>query len=445
MLTLRALAQVVSLVAVVVVGSACEGGSGEGEGEAAEGEGEGEGGIDVHVGCDADDACDDGLVCELATRTCKAGLDCSVNPGLCGFCGSPGTNCGFGEAPAFCDVDGGSVCRRIKGACDACSVDAECGEGPTGLPSVCDDGFCAPGCGSCAPGFVCDGGGCIPIAQAGSCDTAIHCADGTVCPDGQVCSDFGVCLDLCEFDVECPAGSFCVTGAADPFQSTCRAGCPLGQTVLQDGQNLVCHDDGRFGLPCPTAGSTDGCPNGTECRADGVCERAGCQSDAECPLARTYCDVPTATCLDGCNDPTDCGAFELCEENQCRPQGCRSKDTSCDLGQFCCGQELFSDDTTCPAGVDDGACFLAPDPFCRVCEEDADCADAAAFGFGSFCYELTRQNPDTGEDESLGKFCSVGCRDDDDCPRGLGCKIDLPTPDGGTTQGCLDALCPGFR
>lgn len=435
-----ALFSVVCCVALVA-GCPEEGGEGEGEGEGGvEGEGEGQ---SIDVGCDSDDACDDGLVCDLATGDCKAGLDCSQNPGICTFCGSPGTNCGFGDAPAFCDASGGNVCRRVKGACDPCGAADECGVGPTGLPSVCNDGFCAPGCGACAPGFSCEGGGCVPIAAAGTCDGAIHCSDGTVCPDGLTCSDLGVCLKLCTLDVECPAGDLCFTDGG-PLDNTCVQGCPLGATVIQDGVNKICHGDGRFGDPCPTPGEATGCPNGTECRADGACERAGCQSDAECPLQRTYCDLATSICLDGCNDPGDCGAFELCEDNQCRAQGCRSKETSCDLSQFCCGQELFSDAATCPAGVNDGACFLAEDPFCRTCESDDDCADIDSFGFASFCYELKRENPDTGEEESLGKFCSTGCRDNDDCPRGIQCRAELPTPDGGTTQGCLDALCAGF-
>ena len=215
--------------------------------------------------------------------------------------------------------------------------------------------------------------------------------------------------------------------------------------MIQDGQNLICHGDGRFGVPCETAGSTDGCPNGTECRDDGACARAGCNDDDDCPLARTYCDTTTRACLDGCNDAADCAAFEVCgDDNQCHQQGCRSKDTSCDLGEFCCGKELFSDVADCPADTNEGACFLAGEPFCRACDDDDDCADNAAFGFDAFCYELTRQNPDTGEDESLGKFCSTGCRTNDDCPRAIPCVTTLPTPDGGTTQGCMSQVCTGL-
>ncbi len=422
---------------------ACEGGGDDaGEGE---GEGEGEGGNQsVDIGCDADDACDAGLVCDLATAECVPGFDCSVNTTICGFCGTPDVDCGFGSAPAFCDEDAG-VCRRTKGACAPCSADDECGAGSTGLPSVCDDGFCAPGCGPCGDGFTCSDGGCVPLpgtTPLGSCEGAVLCGDGSPCPDGQTCTPEGVCLRLCEADVDCPTGAICQDEG--PTRNTCVQGCPFGTRVNQDGVDKICHGDGRFGDVCTVVGETTGCPPSTECTASGACDLAGCQSDAECPLPRTYCDLGTATCLNGCNDEDDCGAFELCQNNQCVAQGCRGKESSCNQGEFCCGEELFTDASTCPAPVADGACFLAQDPFCRTCEDDDDCGDINSFGFSSFCYELTRQNPDTGEDESLGKFCSTGCQTNDDCPRGIRCITDLPTPDGGTTQGCLEALCAGY-
>lgn len=444
---MRRLFRSLAVAVVVVAGlTSCDAPSGdgtEGEGETAEGEGE----SSVDLGCDGDDACADGLVCDLPTGTCVAGFDCSVNTTICEFCGDTEVNCGFGSADAFCDVEHGGVCRRTKGACAPCTDDNECAEGSSGLASVCSDGFCAPGCGPCGDGFQCVDGGCAPLpgtTSSGTCDGAILCGDGTTCPDGETCSDSGVCLRLCDVDVDCPTGTICQ--ADGPTQHTCVSGCPFATTVEQDGVDLICHGDGRFGLPCTTPGSSEGCPSSTECTASGACDLAGCQRDDECPLPRTYCDVPSATCKNGCNDDSDCGAFELCDvaTHVCEPQGCRGKETSCNNGEFCCGKELYSDDSTCPAPVADGECFLAPDPFCRTCADDDDCADISAFGFGSFCYEIKREDPNTGEEVNFGKFCSVGCSSNNDCPRGLRCIDDLPTPDGGTTSGCLEALCAGF-
>ncbi|HEY1098580.1 MAG TPA: hypothetical protein VGF99_06615, partial [Myxococcota bacterium] len=379
---MRAAPLLVSLFVVVttlLVG--CPDVAGEGGGDAT-GEGEGEGGgggTDVELGCDGDDACDDGLVCDLDSGDCVAGFDCSVNPGICDFCGDADVDCGpgFGSADAFCDVDGGNVCRRTKGPCAVCSVDSECAEGPTGLASVCSDGFCAPGCGPCGTGFACVDGGCAPLPDTtttGTCEGAALCSDDDDCADGLRCSS-GVCLKLCEADVDCPIGRVCQEDG--PTASTCVQGCPYESTVLQDGVQLICHRDGRYGTPCTTPGSTDGCPPSMECTASGACDLAGCQDDSECPLARTYCDVATAACLDGCNDDSDCGAFELCDvaAHVCEPQGCRSKNTSCNTGEVCCGKELYEDDSTCPARAADGDCFFAQDPFWRTGDDDDDCAD----------------------------------------------------------------------
>ena len=64
----------------------------------------------------------------------------------------------------------------------------------------------------------------------------------------------------------------------------------------------------------------------------------------------------------------------------------------------------------------------------------------ARSGLPSFCYELQGQ-----DGNSLGKFCSVGCSTNLDCPRGLDCVHDLPTDqEGQTTSGCIDTMCPSL-
>lgn len=390
------------------------------------------------LGCDADEECASAEICDLATRACVPGLDCTANPDLCRFCGDPSTDCGFGSAPGYCSSEAG-VCRRQQRECGACTGPEQCADSASGFPSSCVEGFCAEGCGACAPGFSCQAGGCAPLGGMARCEGAILCPDGSGCPDGQSCTELDVCLQLCDADLDCPAGTICEL-TPGPRERQCVAGCPIGEHVIQDGVDKVCHGDGRYGLPCPTVGATTGCPDGTECDADGVCQRAGCQSDAECPLARTFCDVPTATCLDGCNSVDDCGAFELCEGGQCRPQGCRGKELSCNLGEWCCGAERYLDASSCPSPAVDGQCFLAPDPWCRSCVDNDDCADIQEGGLPSFCYELQ-----DADGNSLGKFCSVGCASNADCPRGVDCVHDLPTDqEGQTTSGCIDSLCPAL-
>jgi hypothetical protein len=432
---------VVWVAASFVIG--CPGpGGGEGEGEGNEGEGEGDGPpTPVDLGCTLDEECGSGLVCDRDSGDCVAGLDCSANPGACEFCGDPTIipplECGFDEGPAYCDADAG-VCRRQRLACEPCSEDAQCADSAAGLASVCADGFCATGCGACPVGFVCQEGGCIPAGGSERCDGAIACRDGTSCPDGQQCTALGVCLEVCSTDADCALGTVCETQPG-PTQGQCRAGCdPVGDTRIEDGVEKVCHADGHFREYCPTAP----CPTGTECDGDGICQRTGCIDDTDCPLIRTYCDVGQGVCVDGCNDPSDCGAFEECNFTDgvgaCVAQGCRGKDLSCELGQWCCGAEAFDNPSSCPATVEEGQCFYAPDPWCRACESDEDCANIDEFGQASYCYELQ-----DAEGASLGKFCSVGCNSNADCPRGVDCILDLPTPtEGVTTQGCMDSLCP---
>ena len=124
-------------------------------------------------------------------------------------------------------------------------------------------------------------------------------------------------------------------------------------------------------------------------------------------LVRTYYDTASGI-VPGCNSDDDCGAFELCDEGECKQQGCRGKDVSCNLGEWCCGHEAYEDAASCPSGVAEGACFLTPDPWCRSCNGDDDCADITNLGYASYCYELKGQD-ENGNEISYRKFCSVGC------------------------------------
>jgi hypothetical protein len=404
--------------------------------------------------CLRDQDCGAGHVCGPGDAGCLAGVPCSVGSFVCGECGAGGTlNCGYEDATSYCDT-AAATCRRTLSSCEPCTADEQCGENlQLGLANRCvdygtDGRFCGLACaGTCSEGFVCEAmGACRVSATVGTCSGAIPCTGDEVCPDGQHCTTYaadparqGVCLAFCLFDDDCPLGTICQTDPGASF-GQCIQGCAPGSQVNED---RICHAWGRYGATCPTAA----CPVEYNCSAssDGYCEAAGCDADNECPLSRTYCDVGARTCVTGCQADDHCGAFEQCEGGTCVSQGCRGKDLSCNLGQFCCGTEVYAPlGEACPAGVETGECFVMPDPYCRGCDDDNACADIQRFGQASHCYELSRGTADGGS-SPVGKFCSVGCQTDDDCPRGVPC-LDLPAGQNGEmVKGCIDPMCAVFQ
>lgn len=425
--------------------------------------------------CNYDTDCGIGEICNDASHRCVAGHDCSgASATVCGFCDDGSVDCGFGQFQAICDGNAG-VCRRIHTSCQPCHSDGECTPDDAMDMNKClqyDDGqFCGVNCAvshSCPRGFFCDplDEVCHLSPDLGRCSDAVGCTaatEGGICPTGTYCStrDFpdrtGVCLAVCLTDDDCVAPQICRTDPGDGY-GLCADGCsPFGP--LTSDRSLMCHENGRRGDSCANnadcltitgtagfecvmeAGPCDPTPGCTR----GWCASAGCQSSAECPLPRTYCDTSTSECIDGCGDSGDCGAFEVCESHACHAQPCRGKDLSCNLEQWCCGKELYDGSSVpehmpCPDGVAFGACFPMQDPYCRQCEDNDGCSDIDQFGYASYCFELKKQDAQ-GNEVSLGKYCSVGCETNADCPRGIQCVQDLPDGNGGTVKGCIDARC----
>ncbi len=422
--------------------------------------------------CVFDTDCGVAEVCDDATQLCITGLDCSLNATICGFCVSGDQDCGFDPAPAYCDANAG-VCRRVHSSCMPCVRDSQCTTADAYYDNHCvsypDGNYCGVDCAhgqACPRGFSCTEGICLLEEVVGTCTDAPSCNsenETEVCPTGTYCTtrDFpgrqGVCLNTCLTDDDCTRPQICRSDPG-PRYGTCIDGCSPAGTVMGSG---VCHEDGRAGAYCATDSDCLGIVGigGFECHdnsghcdgrtCQGWCEQGGCDDSSECPLPRSYCDQASRTCLDGCAVDGDCGAFELCDTDthSCHTQPCRGKDLSCGLEQWCCGTELYDNSAEpehrdCPADVEFGACFQMSDPYCRTCEDNDDCLDIHNFGYDSFCYELTKED-DQGNEISLGKYCSVGCETNMDCPRGIACIQELPDPndENNTLKGCLDARC----
>ncbi len=443
-------------------------GSSGASGTTSSGGSNGGGGFDAGLvgnSCVRDQDCGSGRIC-AGDGGCANGLPCTAGSFVCGECEPGGSaSCGF-SAVAYCDAPA-AVCRRVLSSCEPCTSDDTCGENiQLGVPNKCIDygngqRFCGLACtgNNCSAGFECQaaaggacaGAGCAcKVAPAvGACQGAVPCTTDAECPTGNHCTTAasnpprrGVCLAFCLADNECPRGKVCQTQPGPSF-GQCIMGCVAGQA----GPNgTICHEWGRNGPRCPATA----CMSGYECSAavDGYCQLPGCQTDSECVLARTICNMATGECEPGCRTEADCGAFELCTNGQCVEQGCRGKDLSCNLGQFCCGKELYDpagmDSQACPSDVMTGDCFTMRDPFCRTCMDDNGCMDINSFGLGSHCYELQRGDADGGS-QTIGKFCSVGCRTGNDCPRGMPCQ-DVPAGQNGEmVKACLSPLCASIN
>jgi hypothetical protein len=336
------------------------------------------------------DGCDEGFVCDTATRSCALTERCTVSA-----CAADG-----GKA---CDLVGGRCRERtgdvtLCGLCTAGSLD-ECGApgidrctpiGPDSgrcvyscqLPTHCPTGFtcsqilsssnkfCVPtngrcqGClvDGCPDNFLCsDSGACIaPKALCAECNPG-------ECAQDARCALFGSstrCLDLC--DGGCPANTVCntTTNLCQPISGSCEAtACPgvscAGSTVPYLNEQtctcVACLDSSHCGgNQCNNgACASCSCPPGTQCGANNACIpiQSGCGT---CPQGAT-CDTQTQTCY----TPGACVSDSDCRVN-CNSMGvclCTGEtDTqSCRPDEECIGIDLFP-------GFNTSGCFASGTP-----------------------------------------------------------------------------------
>ena len=195
-------------------------------------------------GCERQEDCEGGTVCDLATRRCTA------PPASCegkGDCPSPDHAATATSAPnSFCEGGACATCQVPFGACEG--NDAAC-PSCDGHPMVChpiNQGFCSPQCRSgvdCYFTFgqgACDDGRCVPAAARSACDTPDDCPGVELAASGrfaflaceghrcvpEACIDSGDCAPYPSFDTVdpyvCRAGN-CV---AAPAVCATNADCP---------------------------------------------------------------------------------------------------------------------------------------------------------------------------------------------------------------------------
>jgi hypothetical protein len=374
-----------------------------------------DGDVPSPVGCEENNDCLEGQVCNVdsgrCVSACATDADCGAaaecgNDGLCvarpacdssaecvgGACNSclgvcvdavvgaacnNDSNCGFDD---YCDPCL-SVCRPRLALCDPCNSDEECGEAGDNCLDYSSGGrFCGQACGTCPVGYQCNGALGQCVALSGSCLSVRECEEPADCPRGETCSATFICVPGCTGDEACPGEQVCSAGA--------------------------CVD------PCTDASE---CPAGAEC-ADGRCVvPGGCVTSRDCVEFQTYCDTNTQQCVPGCEVDLDCGEASLaCEGGACVPRGC--------VGNYSCAFDQVCDAAT-------GQCVEAEGPYCDACNGD----DVNSCGNANAC--VTFQDDD-GND--AGAFCLVECVDDplNACPQGYGCQ-ELDLGDEGVRNVCV--------
>ena len=387
--------------------------------------------------CATDDDCStlrNGSVCDTRTGDCVVGRGCNdvsncQSSDRADPCYQFGGQCLCDKRDAP-DTTTAGTCRRRRGPCETCRVDADCGDSAAiyGPPDGIGFGKCRAMTGDTSGAKYC------LYQRVGSCKCGTaQDAEGLCRPTNNSCTDVG-----CRNDKNCPNGSVCTVNLPDSTDTCggvckprCRwdfdarelamPGCPSGQTCWVDSDNLdagsLRYGSGRCQTPCsdnsscaqsatnPWGGSHLTCKgellksggmDAKRCRADGQC-----MDDFECPVLPTdqpalgYCDLGSRTCKDTCrvgSDPLtgvpyrDCRAPYACSDDtgtpQCKLLNCMQQggaSYACSRSQFCCGEDKDNNGVAdpCPPAADRDSvgCYEAPrPPFCQTCMQNSDCA-----------------------------------------------------------------------
>jgi hypothetical protein len=452
--------------------------------------------IGTAVACDCQDnadcgALEDGDLCNgtLICDTSALPYQCMVNPASVVSCPDP-------EGPdAFCQQ---AVCTPQNGTCgfapahdgwacqdpDPCTVNTVCAEGSCTNGSVlncndgnpCTDDTCHPETGcvhtpnslpcqdgdACTLGDSCDGGECLPGAQA-NCDDGnvctkdscaaetgcVHAAlDQAPCDDANACTTLDTCVgSLCigTTPLDCDDDNVCTTDSCDPASGCLNA--PL-DIPCNDANACTVGDWCTAGV-C-VAGAPVDCDDGNVCTEDGCNEATGC---SHVNLAETPCDDDNAcTTLDLCVDggckgtaPPDCDDDNLCTTDSCHPDsGCvhETNNVPCDDGNACTKSDL------CSQGVCAGTDALS-------CNDSNPCTDDSCDPLNGCIYALneascTDHNACTDNDLCSGGICLPGapilCDDQlactiDSCLPASGCQFTPMNEACDDGVGCTDDTC----
>ena len=326
-----------------------------------------------------------GLACGSDVGECKAGVSTCTNGKIA--CTS------VGPTPELCDGKdndcNGSVDDGLVAPGDSCNPEGmapgqpmvgECrpgsfvcrgsdgwkcrgGVGPAA--EICDgkdndcDGIIDNNA-SCAAGYVCVSGQCVPTCTSGGeqypCPADRFCKDGACivkacaqkpCTAGLVCQDDGTCADPCA-KVTCLPGASCTHGVCvDCYSKGCAAGlsCIGRQCVMDPCAGKTCAA-GQFcnaGACVPSCAEV-ACGKAQVC-LKGLCTKAACLQTCD---RDSFCDVLTGGCRPTPCSGVACPAGRVCVNatGQCANDPCEQ--VHCGKGQVCVVGDDGSPDCNIP-------------------------------------------------------------------------------------------------
>ena len=274
-------------------------------------------------------------------------------------------------------------------ACQACKVDADCGDASYQCITLLNGTFCAKKCstvGECPAAFKCDkadtkaaNNNCLPPNY--SCDGCLV----TPCDPGQSCvASTGQCAvvkqqcDSCNSQLDCADGLKCVQigSAGKVCAPTCDGGgaCPDNSTCQKTVVGNICAYQAStccYGANCTVASACSSCAD--KCFG-GAC--VACLNDGQCPGGT--CDANSHTCITSgaCQAPTpiklaDGTCVECTSDTHC---GSSTVGPKCDLSTHKCAATSASNQCAACVAPYPGCVQLNGTWSCVECTTDADCA-----------------------------------------------------------------------
>lgn len=397
--------------------------------------------------CNVDAECGE-LRCDKIRRQCICLSDesCRVEDGApprycnnyTGLCVVEVSGCASDAvcaATEYCDPSL-RACRPVRGFCQSCARDEECGGAGDHCLSFADG---TRACGrACTADADCPrGAGCTETSRGRQCQPV-----GTV--QSSSCRDFRGCTpdsrQACSKDADCGTAG---DQRCDTARGQCVAlqqACPSGTTC--DPRDRVCVSDCAVDVDCGAGlrcvdrvcEPDTACLADTDCAAGKVCVaspgiqggecRAACQSDVECPLGEVC--TPGAEgrnrCVSGCTSSAGCPLDKRCNATTRQCEGpVVGGGTACQATVACAACQVCTAQQSCAPAT-------AGFPYCQSCSGNADCP-------GGVCLQLLD-----------GLACARPCGAGQECPSGFACLgYGGVLSDGGVNSACVpaDRACAG--